>query len=456
MKKNLLFVLVFLLIVQFVSATDIEISKSDKNTILISEFGGSASYELTIHNPGPSQKAELYSFVGVTFEPKEKFDVQSGDTIIEIKAYPPQSYLDAGGTYNFEYVLIPEDFEAVKDTVLMKIVKLKDIIEVKSDDIMMGDNSVKVSITNLEKVKIEDLKVKLSSLFFDYETSVSLEPEESKEILIPLKWSELEELLNGGYEFNFEMETPKGNIPLKGTFSYLPKEDSVLIRDAKGFIIRKVSYTRTNIGNTPIVGKIEFDKDVFSRLFSINSAEPTLAQRKALFATYYYEKTLQPGESFSVETTTNYTLPFVLILLVIIVALLVKLYSRTNVVLDKRVHFVKTRGGEFALKVSLHVKAKKFVENVQVIDRLPGMTQLYEKFGIKPDKIDTATRRLFWNIERLNAGEERIYSYIIFSKVSVVGRFELPSASAMFQRDGKSEQVFSNRTFFVAEQTRSA
>jgi hypothetical protein len=80
---------------------------------------------------------------------------------------------------------------------------------------------------------------------------------------------------------------------------------------------------------------------------------------------------------------------------------------------------------------------------------------LYEKFGIRPDKIDAATKRLFWNIERLNSGEERVYSYIIYSKLNVVGRFELPSATAIYQREGKTEQVLSNRTFFVAETSRS-
>ena len=72
-----------------------------------------------------------------------------------------------------------------------------------------------------------------------------------------------------------------------------------------------------------------------------------------------------------------------------------------------------------------------------------------------PDKIDPATKRLFWNLDRLNAGEERIYSYIIFSKVRVVGRFELPAATAVYLREGKTENVLSNRAFFVSETARS-
>ena len=79
------------------------------------------------------------------------------------------------------------------------------------------------------------------------------------------------------------------------------------------------------------------------------------------------------------------------------------------------------------------------------------MTQLYEKFGIRPDHIDHATRRLLWRIPKLNAGEERIYSYVIYSKVRVIGRFELPAAMASFKHAVETHQVVSNRTFFVAE-----
>ena len=120
--------------------------------------------------------------------------------------------------------------------------------------------------------------------------------------------------------------------------------------------------------------------------------------------------------------------------------------------ISKQVSYVKTRGGEFAVKVRVSVKARKHVERIQIIDRLPGMTKLYEKFGIKPDKIDTSTRRLFWNIDHLQAGEERVFSYIIYSNVNIVGRFELPSATAIYENEGNIQESQSNMAFFVAEQ----
>jgi len=122
-------------------------------------------------------------------------------------------------------------------------------------------------------------------------------------------------------------------------------------------------------------------------------------------------------------------------------------------VLKKKVTFVRAKGGEFALKVSLFVHAKKYIEKVQIIDRLPALVKIYEKFGGEiPSKVEEDKRRLEWNFEKLEAGEIRVISYIVYSKVGVLGKFALPSATAIFQRDGVIKNEESNRAFFMAEQ----
>ncbi|MEK6850394.1 MAG: hypothetical protein AABX85_02370, partial [Nanoarchaeota archaeon] len=316
-------------------------------------------------------------------------------------------------------------------------------------------DKINLVVTNTQNTDLENANIHFTSSFFDEQKSVSLKPFESVNLSLNIDKEKIKSLVYGSYVFNSEISLGNSSAEVESTLNYASKEESSVSKTGKGFIIRKTTYTRTNTGNTALSGKIEITKDVLSRLFTTNSAAPLQVERQSFSAKYIWEKSLQPGESYSIISTTNYTFPFILILLIVVVALLVKLYVKTNLVVDKRVSYVKTKGGEFALKVKLHVKAKKYIENVQLIDRLPGMTRLYEKFGVMPDKIDAATKRLFWNVERLNAGEERVYSYIIYSKVRVVGRFELPAATATYLREGKTEQVFSNRTFFVAETGRT-
>ena len=95
-------------------------------------------------------------------------------------------------------------------------------------------------------------------------------------------------------------------------------------------------------------------------------------------------------------------------------------YSTSKLTLKKKVSFVKTKGGEFALKVSVIARARSYVENIKITDRLPGMVKLYERYGsIAPDRVDNKNRRVEWDIESLGQGDERMFSYIIYSKIGI-------------------------------------
>ena len=150
---------------------------------------------------------------------------------------------------------------------------------------------------------------------------------------------------------------------------------------------------------------------------------------------------------------TNWLFPFILLLLVVAIVVLVKKYTGTSVILRKRVSFVRAKGGEFALKVSIATQARKHVERVNLIDRLPPLVKLHEKFlGEQPTRTDEKNRRLEWNFDSMQPGEIRIVSYIIYSKVGVFGKFELPISTAIFEREGEIHEVESNKAFFVSEQ----
>ena len=81
------------------------------------------------------------------------------------------------------------------------------------------------------------------------------------------------------------------------------------------------------------------------------------------------------------------------IIFIVAIIFLVKQYQKTNLVLKKRVNFVRAKGGEFALKISVYVQAKKYIERIHIIDRLPPLVKIYEKFGIEtPTKVDEKSR----------------------------------------------------------------
>ncbi|MDO8508236.1 MAG: hypothetical protein Q7S27_00975 [Nanoarchaeota archaeon] len=438
--------------VSFVSGTfDLTVEKIDKGSVIISELNNPAVYEFNINNPGNSEMAEIYSLVGVSMGPKGTFLIPSGTSKVEIKAYPGKEFRRLDGYYNFEYQIRGLESGIFKDKLTFRVVSLKDVLSIGDIKIHPNDQTVDITIKNNVNTHLEDVEVIIASSFFESTEKISLKPFEEIKIPVEIKKDKISGLVAGQYFMKISVKMDDAEVDFKGDINYLEKEGTSVIKKTSGIIIRETTVTKTNEGNIPTTVVIDISKDILSRLFTTFSLEPTTAERSGIVVDYAWQKDIGPNESFTISSTTNYTFPFVILILVIIVGFLARAYSMTALTVNKKVSFVKTKGGEFALKVIVNVKAKRHIDNIQIVDRLPMMAKLYEKFGRSPDRIDEASRRLFWDIPRLNKGEERVFSYIVYSKVRAVGRFELPPALAIFEKDGKTQEVLSNRAYFVSE-----
>jgi len=245
------------------------------------------------------------------------------------------------------------------------------------------------------------------------------------------------------------LEDAKAKID--GVISYLEREGVAVERSSSGVLIRRSTITKTNVGNTPTTVEIKVKRNVVKRLFTGHSIAPLSSDRSGVFVNYVWEQALDPGGSFSVISTTNYTFPFILLILIILIGFMVKSSGRTTVELTKRVSYVRTKNDDFALKIRIRVKANSAVDNVEVVDRIPPTTRLYSGFGRKPDRVREGSGKIEWDLGSLASGEEKVISYIIYSKIRVLGRFELSPAGARYQVGERKESVVSNRTFFMMD-----
>jgi hypothetical protein len=242
---------------------------------------------------------------------------------------------------------------------------------------------------------------------------------------------------------------------MEGTIKFSEKDIVTRTENQYGVIINTNKITKTNEGNVVSSSVTVIKKNIISRLFTSFNPEPDVVERKGFLVYYTWEKELKPGEELTITIKTNWLLPLLAILLIIAIVILTKQFSRTNLSLKKKVTFVKAKGGEFALKVSIMVTARKFVERINVIDRLPPITKLHERFGGEmPKKVDVHNRKIEWYFDRLQEGESRIISYIIYSKIGVLGKFALPKTNAIYEKDGEVHEAESNQAFFIAEQAR--
>jgi len=462
MKKEIILsiiaCLVLISVISTVLAVDVpklNVTAIDKGSTVISEFNDTASYELKIENLGATDTFEIYSYVGFEMFPKEKFQINEGNSTLNVKVNPLQrTRNDYKGYINFAYQLIGEKTGTYQDTLLIKIVPFKEAIEL-SANIKPTDTRVELTVKNLEEVSIKDVSVRFTSQFFDKTETLSLSPLEKKTVYLNIDKSKTAKLKSGAYIVTGTATVNGKKVEISGMMNYLENESISTTEKSSGFIIISNEVTKNNIGNTPIVATIRMKRNAISRLFTTFSTPPNSIERSGLSVNYVWQKSLNPSESLFVKARTNYTIPFVIIILIIVIALLARMYSLTSLSVAKRVSFVRTRGGEFALKVTINVKARKSVENVRLHDRIPPMSKLYENFVKAPDNINHATNSLSWNIGSLNAGEERVFSYIIYNqKLKIVGRYELPRAVATFTLAGKPKSINSNRAFFLAETAR--
>ncbi len=103
------------------------------------------------------------------------------------------------------------------------------------------------------------------------------------------------------------------------------------------------------------------------------------------------------------------------------------------------------------MKIILNVKNEgiKPIEHIEVIDKVPNIVDVLHNFDlgtVRPDKIskkDGATL-IKWDVSELDSQEERILTYRIKSKLSILGDFTLPVANLKYPKGKKKVRVYSN------------
>jgi hypothetical protein len=458
-QKRVLLVLVFAIVISIICFTSVlalnlQISSKENPVTIINDQDIPALFSLMITNSGNVENFEIYSFERFSFSPEE-FSLQKGETTeMTFEALPVGSMKD-----NIGYVSVPlyvrnkanpEDVISA-GRVVIKLVSFESAFELRPENINPEANFVKVSLLSLEDLSYDKLDLAFSSVFTkEYSETISLKPYERKEISVPLDKDKMKSLVAGTYTLSLDLLRNGKTVEIQVPIKILEKSGLSVSEQSTGIIIRKTIIDKMNDGNIMSIAQINIRKNIISRLFTTFSSEPSRVERNGLFVDYYWQKELSPNERLSVNATTNWIFPFLLLILIIVIGLLFNVFMKQDLIIKKRIGFVRTKTNDFALKVTISVKARKFAENIKIYDRLPAIAKLYEEFGEKPAERDSSGR-LQWNIPLLSPGEERIITYIFYSKINVVGKFELPSATALYEREGKLREAMSNRVFFVNE-----
>ena len=455
MKKIILIIflaLLILLIIPSVLAIDVQVEKQSTGEVLIVELNNPIVFDLSITNLGDSGDFEFFNLLGFTMWPEKIFIGNEETEEIQLEIVSLAS-INERGFYTITYYIKANDQSRIEETLTFKIIELKDSFVVGSSDVDIESNSIEIFIKNTENFDFEDIDVNFSSPFFNIQKSFSLSSKETKTFTVQLNPDDFNELIAGFYTLTAKVSVEEEEARVEGVIKFVEKDIVTTTKRNFGLLIATKIIEKKNEGNTVERSETVIKKNIISRLFTSFNPEPDFVEREGSIVYYTWDREIMPGETLEIIVKTNWIFPFLIILFVVLIVVLTKKYSETNLVLKKKVSFVKAKGGEFALKVSIAIHAKKYVERVNVIDKLPLLVEIYERFGgDHPSRIDKKNRRLEWNFEKLEAGEMRILSYIIYSKVGVLGKFALPTATAVYERDSEIHESESNRAFFVSEQ----
>jgi len=455
MKKIFFVMIISIFAFSLVSAVSLSIEKQADDVAMIYELSQPAVFDLKITNNGAGDNFIFYNFFGSDMFPKGTVTINGMETkLVQVGVYP-RADLKQEGWVKFDIFIKGQNKDEMSYPLMVNIVRLKDAFEVGAEEFKPDSNNITVYVKNLLNFNFNDVAMKFKSPFFNFEKVISISPHEKKTIEITLNKEDFRDLMAGFYTMNVEVNADNQKANVEGTIKFSEKDIVTSTENQYGVIVNTKKIIKSNEGNVVSKTVTVLKKNVLSRLFTSFNPEPDLVERKGLVIYYTWEKELNPGEKLNVTVKTNWLLPLLIVLLIVVIVILTKQFSRTNLALKKKVTFVRAKGGEFALKVSILVSARKFVERVNVIDRLPPITKLHERFGGEmPKKIDAKNKRIEWYFDRLQAGESRVISYIIYSKVGVLGKFVLPTTTAIYEKDGEVHEAESNRAFFIAEQAR--
>ncbi len=449
--KRILIIIILISLIYSVSAIDVNIVKKDAND-MIYELQNSVNFELKVTSNDGSD-ISFYNLLGFQMSPSEEILFSKGETKNINLSIIPIGNFEHKGAYTFSYYITDASGEDVKKTLTFRAVELKNAFEIGAEEINLDKEKVDIYIKNNANYNFENINTKFDSAFFEFERKFSLKPYEKKTFSINVNKEDIKELIAGFYTLEAEVEVEDNIVKFESPIEFSEIENLKINKENYGFLIQTEIIKKENKGNVVNQVTTVIKKNIFSRLFTRFNPEPDVVDRRGSEIYYTWNKELKPNEKLEVIAKTNWLYPLLIIIFIILIIVFSKRYAQKDVFIKKKVSFVKAKGGEFALKVSIFVSAKSRVESVNLVDKLPPLVKIYERFGgEEPSKVDSKRKKIEWYFGNLESGEKRVINYVLYSKVGVLGRFALPSATAIYEKEGKIKESNSNRAFFISEQ----
>lgn len=169
---------------------------------------------------------------------------------------------------------------------------------------------------------------------------------------------------------------------------------------------------------------------------------------------YYmtWKLSLAPGEVGEVEFLVHYRgYLYAIILVVLIWVFFAMVQAPVEVVKKAVITQLGEEGSLSEVKITLSIKnkLKKPLKSVSVVDSVPAIAHIekgHEMGTLHPQEVKHTGKGtvVSWHVAELDGQEERLITYKVKAKFSVLGEFELPRASVEYKKKGMANRAYSN------------
>ncbi len=434
-----------------------------------------ANFTLLVENKGEEAHRLHYTFPDksswstITTPIITKRTVEAGDTLETYVRITPVDPRLTPGRYNMPYRVestkTGEVIEGVFPIFLSSGSMRAEYVPVVNVDIELpqemkptDEGELSIFLSNQNHLNISEYVLNVKSKENpdnNKEFRVPLGPNENKEVSLVLNYPD-------SMSPRKDLIRIEKSIPARNrTYSAIERELQILgyvdvnieSDTKKAFLRERETISISNQGNIKTTEELTRPSSLFASFFT--SAEPDYDLKRIDGHRYIvWDIQLEPGETKSVEFTLNYR-PLFIIILLVIVGLVFYYLERSPVTIKKEIKKIPGREGETSrIKVLLHVKNRTSIpqENIKVIDTVSKIAQMETEYAVgtmHPSKVMNHQKKgtiVKWDIPVLEAFEERIITYQMFSKIEIIGPMKLAKAIVKFKnRRGKTSRTYSNQ-----------
>ena len=304
--------------------------------------------------------------------------------------------------------------------------------------------------SNRNPLNIQDMTVRIRGEHFNREFNIDLLPlgDHTEGILF-----ELDPLTEPGtYSYSAQLrwrDLTVANIQrsyVVGEFASINREEqeqSFLFKTTERVLL-------TNDGNTDRLVTVMLPANHLQRPFTSSNHDMIYEEGR-----YVWEVVVPAGASAEVVFTKNYRW-FIATVVVALLSVFLYFRLRSPVLMIKEARGVSGDEGMSDLKVRLFVKnrSNKLIQGVQVFDKIPSIASLQQGHAlgsIKPSKVTNVKSgtMLQWDIDVLEPYEERIITYVVESKLKIIGRMSLPLAKTKFDTPRGQERLIKSTNLLL-------